>query len=274
MAAFHLRSISLPSRSHPLTVSIELYKLKASQSSSIGHKLAVLKELYDCVDDFLQLPFTQQTFCHERLNQSVEEALNGSLRSLEVCSTTRDFLSQMRECVQGLESSIRRKRAGESDWNEVDVYMASRKRLTKAICKHLRNLKRREKNCRTATLDENFDLVNMINMLKGAEETSLAVFESILSFISHTKRKTELFGWSIVSKLLQPKNGDVEANEAEKIDGALLVLRSSKDIDQVQIVLKGLEALESSLQEAGEELDCVYRRLVKTRVTLLNILNH
>lgn len=82
----------------------------------------------------------------------------------------------MRECVQGLESSIRRKRVGESGFNEVD--MVSKKRSIKVIGKYLRNF------CRTTTLDENFDLVNMINLLKCAEEISLAVFKSILSFIS------------------------------------------------------------------------------------------
>ncbi|EEF29122.1 conserved hypothetical protein [Ricinus communis] len=63
MASFHIRSISLPSRSHPLTVSVleQLDKLKASQSSSLGHKLAGLKELYECFNDFLQLSLTQQT---------------------------------------------------------------------------------------------------------------------------------------------------------------------------------------------------------------------
>lgn len=75
---------------------------------------------------------------------------------------------------------------------------------------------------------------------------------SYLSFL--TKGRTKLSDWFVVSKLWQPKNGEVEANEVEKIDDALLVLKSSKGINQ--------------------ELDCVYRRLVKTRVTLINILNN
>lgn len=81
---------------------------------------------------------------------------------------------------------------------------------------------------------------------------------SYLSFL--TKGRTKLSGWFVVSKLWQPKNGEVEANEVEKIDDALLVLKSSKGINQVQNILNGLEALESSLQETGQELDCVYRR--------------
>ncbi|KAF5740931.1 hypothetical protein HS088_TW11G01013 [Tripterygium wilfordii] len=68
----------------------------------------------------------------------------------------------------------------------------------------------------------------------------------------------------------------VDASEVEKIEADLLVLTSAKTINSslVQNVLKGLEALESSIREVEEELDCVCRRLMKTRVSLLNILNH
>ncbi|EEF38821.1 conserved hypothetical protein [Ricinus communis] len=120
---------------------------------------------------------------------------------------------------------------------------------------------------------------SLIGCKKGAEEISLSLFESLLSFISQPKVKSRPLGWSIVSNILQAKRvlseGKTEANQVEKTDLELGVLKSSKDINSVQVhnVLTGLEALESSLQEI-EELECVYRRLVKTRVPLLNILNH
>ncbi|KDP31962.1 hypothetical protein JCGZ_12423 [Jatropha curcas] len=270
MAACHLRSISLPSRSHPLTLSIEeqLYKLKASQSSSIGQKLNGLKNLFECVEDLLQLPATQQN-----PNKSAENALNGSIELLDMCDTTRDFVSQMKECVQGLELSLRRRKGGDFCLtSDVDAYMVSRKKLNKLICKSLRNLKRKERNCSPGALNNNS---NMISMLRDVEEVSVAVFKSILSSISEPKAKSKS---SILSKLLQSKrvSCEVEVNEVENIDAELLVLKSSKDIKHLQIqnVLKGLESLESSIKEAEEELECVYRQLVKTRVSLLNILNN
>ena len=60
------------------------------------------------------------------------------------------------------------------------------------------------------------------------------------------------------------------------IDAELLALKSSKDISflRVQNALKILEAFHWSIQEVEEELESVYRLLVKTRVSLLNILNH
>uniref|UniRef100_A0A2C9URC9 Uncharacterized protein n=1 Tax=Manihot esculenta TaxID=3983 RepID=A0A2C9URC9_MANES len=96
----------------------------------------------------------------------------------------------------------------------------------------------------------------MINILKAAEETSLAVLEPILSFISQSSANSKLSGWFLVSKIIQSKRvsseGEIQASEIEKLDAELHVLKSSKDINQVHNVLKGLEALDSNLQEAVE----------------------
>ncbi|WCJ31212.1 hypothetical protein M5689_012721 [Euphorbia peplus] len=268
MASFHLRSSSFPSKSHPLTASLreQLDKLNTSESSSISQKLGSLKELYECVDLYLQ------TFSKDKNSQSLDEALNGSLRVLDMCSTTRDFLSQMKECVQGLESSLRRKRTDtKSSLNEVDSYLVARKKLNQAIIKYFRKLKKQEKHSRS--LKDNTG-----DMLKDAEEIGVSVLESILAFVSQPNAKSKLSGFSVISKLLQSKKTssevEIEVNEVNKIDAELVVFKSNKDIDQIQNILKGLEELQQSLNEAEEELDCVYRRLVKTRVSLLNILNH
>ncbi|WCJ31204.1 hypothetical protein M5689_012713 [Euphorbia peplus] len=268
MASFHLRSSSFPSKSHPLTSSLreQLDTLKKSESSLIGQKLGGLKDLYECVDLYIQ------TFSGEKHNQYVEKALNRSVRVLDICNTTRDFISQMKECVQSLESSLRRRRSdAQFCLNEVDSHMVARKKLNQAIIKYLRKLKKQEKSCRTTSLNDNTDL-------NDAEEIGVSVFESILSFISQPNAKSKIYGFSIISKLLQSKNisceEEIEANEVSKISVELMAFKSNKDMSQMQNILKGLEALEQSLGEVEEELDCVYRRLVKTRVSLLNILNH
>ncbi|WCJ31205.1 hypothetical protein M5689_012714 [Euphorbia peplus] len=266
MASFHLRSTSFPSKSHPLTSSLrdQLDILKKSESSSISQKLGGLKDLYECVDDYLQ------TFSNEKDNESVNKALNGSVGVLDMCSTTRDFMSQMKESVKVLESSLRRRRLdAKSSLNEVDSYMVSRKKLNQAIIRYLKKLKRQDKDCKTTSSN---------NMLKDAEEIGVSVFESVLCFFSQANAKSKSSSFSIISKLLQSKNlsceEETEANEVKKIDGELMVFKSNKDIYQIENILKGLKALEESLEEVEEELDCVYRRLVKTRVSLLNILNH
>ncbi|OAY35478.1 uncharacterized protein LOC110627472 [Manihot esculenta] len=283
MASCHIRSFSLPSRSHPLIVNIEeqLCKLKASQSSTMSCKLNSLKNLFECTDDLLQMPVAQQTLSHESQSQCVEDALSGSLDLLVLCDSTRDFFSQMKECVQELELSLRRRKGKDSGMTtDFEAYVVSRKKLSKVICKYLRNLKRKERKCTTAALENNSNLTNMFSLLTRVQETSLVEFKSILSFISQQKAKSKLSGLSIISKALQSKRVscevEIEVNEVEKIDAELPILKSSKDISisQLQNLLKGLESLESSIQEAEEELECIYRRLVKTRASLLNILNH
>ncbi|EEF38824.1 conserved hypothetical protein [Ricinus communis] len=140
----------------------------------------------------------------------------------------------VRVCLQGI--------GGKPDFLFLTKYLE--KKLNKMIYKYLSNLKKQEKYCRTINSGNNSDSANVIAMLKGVEVCNVSCEK------------------------------EVEANEVENIDVELFVLKSSKDINQVKNVLKGLEALELSLQEVEEELECVYRRLVKTRVSLLNILNN
>ncbi|KAJ6336407.1 hypothetical protein OIU78_012909 [Salix suchowensis] len=232
----HVRSISLPSRSHPLN-----------------------------------LPLSQQTLSNEQHKEREEELLNGSLLLLDVCGTTREVFLSMRECLQLLESSLRRRKGGESGLaTEVEAYMVSRKQINKTIRKCFRNLKSVEKN--------NDSAIDIVGMIRDVKEISLEIFQSLLSLASQPKARSSSHGWSVVSKLFQSKrvSCEGEATELEKIDAELLVLKSSKDINPVQMqnVLKALEALESSIQEAEEELEGVYRKLVKTRVSILNTLSH
>ncbi|OUZ99392.1 Protein of unknown function DUF241 [Macleaya cordata] len=260
--AFHARSISFPTRSNPLTLTVEeqLCRLRSSEqatsSSSISHNLAGLKDLYESVEDFLQL---QNEKC-------VDGVLDGSLMLLDVCGTIRDVLSQMKQCVQDLQSSIRRR----SDLaNEVNEYMTSRKKVTKVIRKCLGGLKKMQnKNC---------DDVAIVNVLREVEVTTLAVFESLLSFLYGHNAQSKSSSWSLVSKLMPNKRVvcEGETNEVEKVDMALnaLIGHKQKIVGDVKTAQKPLEALELSIQDLEEGLECVFRGLIKTRVSLLNILN-
>ncbi|KAK9270584.1 hypothetical protein L1049_026165 [Liquidambar formosana] len=238
-ATCHVRSISLPSRSHPLTLSIEdhLYRLRASEStssssaSSICHNLGSLKGLYDCVDDLLQLPLTQQALSHEQHAKWAEEVLDGSLRLLDVFATAGDVLLHMKESIQELESSLRRRRGGESGVaNEVGAFMISRKKVKKMVSKCIGNLKRMDKNCTSPLLDKDSNLVAVVSVLREVEAIGLSTMKSLFSFVSGTKAGSKHSSWSLVSRLMQPKRVSSETeegadiNEVERIDGILSTL--------------------------------------------------
>ncbi|XP_009618843.3 uncharacterized protein [Nicotiana tomentosiformis] len=285
MATNLVRSTSLPTATHPLIVSAEeqLQRLKSSEGTStsshstICQKLDGLRKLYDCVNDVLQLPISQQVLSYEKHVKLMEHVSNGSLKVLDTCSITKDAFSQMKGRVQLLESCLRRRRGGEfSLSNEVDAYMASNKKLNKVICKGFRDLHKKE-NDQTIVMEES-DLKSLVSLIKGLEDVTLTVLESTSSFISKTKMKSKQNGWSVVSKLLKPKRVScegVEISEVEKLDMELLLLRNEKiDNSQILSALKKLQVFESSIQELEDGLGAIFRLLLKTRVSLLNILSH
>ncbi|KAF8377730.1 hypothetical protein HHK36_031114 [Tetracentron sinense] len=270
----HVCSISLPSRSHPLTASVEeqLYRLRTSEAtspSSIRNNLGVLNDLYERVNGVLQLPLTLQAFSHERNEKWVDEMLDGSLMLLDLCGTTRDVFSQMKECVQDLESSLRRRKGGEfSLANIVGAYLISRKKVNKVIRKCFGDLKRVEKHTFSAPVDRDRDLVAMVSMLREVEAITLSVFESLLSFVYGPKARSKQSGWSLVSKLMQTKRVSCEVEQANingvhKVDVAVYGLNNSQilckeiDVVQVQNVQKRLEALEWNIQDLEEGLESV-----------------
>ncbi|KAF8022615.1 hypothetical protein BT93_F0204 [Corymbia citriodora subsp. variegata] len=271
----HSRSISLPSRSHPLTTSVEdqLERLRSSEatSSSVCQNLGGLKDLYESINDFLQLQLTQQAISHDNHSKCIEPLLDGSIRLLDFCGTIREVFSQMKECVQGLESSLRRKRGGDSGLvSEVESYIKSKKRLQKVISKISENLKRMEKK------EKDSNKETALSMIREAEDISLSVLESLLCLLSGPKAKSKIYGWSLLSKLVSSKRisceETVSENHMEGLYADLSVLKSGEDM--IPQVLKRLEASESTIRDIEEGLECLYRHLVKTRASLLNILNH
>ncbi|KAI3969031.1 hypothetical protein MKW92_050521 [Papaver armeniacum] len=239
MASFHVRSISLPTNSHPLTLAVEeqLCQLKATSSSSICQNLSGLQKLYECVEDFLS---TQDGKC-------LDTVLDGSIMLLDVCSIIKDVLSQMRQSVQELQSSIRRRS------NEVSEYMISSKKITKVIRKCLANIKNNKKNN------------TEISLLAEVEATTLAVFESILSFVSVPKQNKSLISKLTITKRVAHTE---ETSEVMKVENMVKSLTKGIEEKNAQKILGSLEI---TLQDLEDGLETVFRCLIKHRVSLLNI---
>ncbi|RZC57111.1 hypothetical protein C5167_004415 [Papaver somniferum] len=218
----------------------QLYQLKAS--SSISQNISGLQKLYECVEDFLS---TQDGKC-------LDTVLDGSIMLLDVCSIIKDVLSQMRQSVQELQSSFRRRS------NEVSEYMTSRKKITKVIRKCLADLKNNKKNDAE------------ISLLAEVEATTLAVFESILSFVSSPKQNK-----SLISKLTLTKRVacNEETSEVMEVDTAVKALTKGIEVNNVQ---KTLKALEMTLQDLEDGLETVFsKKITKViRKCLANLKNN
>ncbi|PQM36027.1 uncharacterized protein Pyn_25738 [Prunus yedoensis var. nudiflora] len=237
--AFHTRSNSFPSRPHPVVASVAP---------------------------------TQQALAQEQNEKWTNELLDGSLRLLDICIAAKDALLQTKECVQDLQSIMRRTRGGECGvlTTEVRKYLTSRKMVKKAIHKAIGNVKRSS----FSSLNKNNETIAIVSTLRDVEAVTFAVFESHLSFISGPKSQPSR--WSLVSKMMQSKKvaceEETEENEFTKVDGVLKSLigcKTNKSHPQSH-----LDNLESCIQDQEEQLECLFRQLIKTRVSLLNTLNH
>ncbi|GAB4832995.1 hypothetical protein Ancab_007018 [Ancistrocladus abbreviatus] len=275
---------SLPSRPHPLDASIEdqLSRLRSSNSgasssvSSICCTLSGIKDLYENANDLIQLPGNQWALSHEPNHDVVEVVLEGSLGLLDLCGSTLDVLSQMKQSVLELQSSLRRRSDGEL---ALVNYLMSRKKINKMVSRCLENLQKVEKTCALEQLERNGSSVSCVRMLNEVEAVSLSTLKSVLAYALGAKATSRGRGWSLVAKLMNSKrvSFDEDANEVEKIDRTLYALEVKKsNIENrvVQNLLKQLETLEMDIKEVEDALEPVSRCLVKTRVSLLNVLNH
>ncbi|KAI5660930.1 hypothetical protein M9H77_20255 [Catharanthus roseus] len=267
--SYHTRSISLPSRAHPQTSSLEdqLCRLKSSStastsSSEICHNLGLLNDLYESFDDLLQSPHAQQALSQ---NQQTEKCLDGSLKLLDICSMTKDAFLIIKESLQNIESSIRRKKStGESAHaDEVQNFQLSRKNVKRIVKKCFTNMRQME-SCKIKMENgkQNSENVALLGIMREVEAVSLPILQSILAFVFGTETK------SFLSKLISSKQTGNQGQVMEKMEKALETLKG-QNTQKIE-----LQSIELVIQELEEGLECLFRRLLKSRVSLLNMLNH
>ncbi|XP_010277265.1 PREDICTED: uncharacterized protein LOC104611765 [Nelumbo nucifera] len=296
---YHVRSISLPTRSHPTATCIEeeLSKLRALESLSTAQSGSQLKaesicvsllglaELHKCIENFLQMPQTQQALLHHQHKRWVEEMIDGSVTLLDIGGAARDILIQMKEIIQDIQSALRRRKL-EVLLNKVTAYISFKKRVKKDVSSCLKTLKRlEEKYVACPLLDYDHDSAMVVRVLREVSSVAISIFWALLSFLSIPVSKPKVGRWNLVSKLMQrglvacDNEVDVSMNEVESVDVALFALspcNASKDaaVESSQTAQKRLKDLEVSLESVEEGLDFLFRRLIQTRVSLLNILTH
>ncbi|MBA0848323.1 hypothetical protein Goshw_000598 [Gossypium schwendimanii] len=168
---FHARSNSLPSRPHPLVTQIDehLCRLKSNESASsssslMSQKLSGLRNMYELVDNLLQLPLTQKSLAQQCNDKQVNELLNG-----------------------------RRRGDGAGFTYEAKEYLASRKKAKK-----LRNKSQEACKCGFALLEN--DAEAAFSMLGEVQRVAFTVFESLFSHINGTKMESKSTNWSLLSK--------------------------------------------------------------------------
>ncbi|KAJ0966901.1 hypothetical protein J5N97_023818 [Dioscorea zingiberensis] len=274
---FHARSNSLPSKSHPITATAEeeLHKLKACVMSSssafmspemIGSSLSCLAVFYDCIEELLHLPSNQQVLSHPQERKWVEEELDASLRLVDLCGIIRNTLAVIKEHAQELQMVLRRKRSTNIESN----YIQSAKKARKDIKNCLKTLKKMDGK------DSDRPMVSM--MFMEARDVTISLFQSLASCVSPSSTQKNI-RWSIVSKALNKKKVTCEEFEgANGLDFSFNSINeciSCKDVDGLRVMKAQdqLTAIVSSLEGLEMELESLYKKLIRNRVSLLNLLS-
>ena len=285
----HVRSISLPSRSHPTTLKIqeELNKLRTLEASStstletICNGLSGLQELYKCLDELLGLPSIQQALSHRQHEKWVNDLLDGPVRILDVCGSVRDVIAQFKEKIRDLQSALRRRKGDLCVESSISNYICSRKKMNKDSKKLLAAMKKMNSNTEASPLfNQDHQLSTVIRVLTEVNAMSISIFQSLVLFLSTPVLKSKPSKWSLVSKYMhkgvvscEDKHDNVK--ELENIDFAVSALSNGRaDLEKMQITHKGLGALEVSIESLDNGLECMFRHLIKTRASLLNIISH
>ncbi|XP_004509416.1 uncharacterized protein [Cicer arietinum] len=283
---YHVRSISLPTRSHPSTIRVdeELNKLKTwegtSTSTSIHTSLSLLEDLYISLDDLLNLRSTQQVISHHRGEKCVEEVLDGSMKILDICGITRDTMLEIKENVQALHSSLRRRKNDSSVERSVAQYKFFTKKMKKNANKLITSLKHMESKFGVSSileLDHHFLCV--IRVLREAIAMNLSIFQFILSFLTMSSSKSKSTKWLLVAKVMHKgvitcEDNSENANELQCVKVALRTLLSEvTNGEKLKVAHERLEALENAIESVEIGLESLFRRLIKTRTSLLNIIS-
>ncbi|KAL0726078.1 hypothetical protein Bca4012_022171 [Brassica carinata] len=252
-----LRSISLPSRSHPSTTAIQeaLNKVKAintttGSSESILTALASLEELYNCTEEFLKMGSTQRVMSSDG-SEFMEEMLDGSLRLMDICNISRDLMVETHEHVRGVQSCVRRKKVAGGGTDQLDVavsgYVKFRKNMRKEAKKLLGSLRKFDggSTCSSSGVndgqqDEHLEAV--IDAMRRVVSVSVSVLKSFLEFLSGRQSNIKSKLASVLKKKKDHHDEETK-NELESLDSTICCSRDDLQnrLEEVEMSIDGFE---------------------------------
>ncbi|CAI9260151.1 unnamed protein product [Lactuca saligna] len=228
-----------------------------------------LRDLHDSVNNLLRSSDMKRVLSHHKHDQKwVQKVSESSLKMLDSCGSTKDILSLVKGHIQELQSTFRRASNGETE-KKLTAYSFQRKELRKQMLKRLNSLKKM-KNATGVTghdtmIDDNQIIVT--NVLKEVRETIVILLESVMLLMSMPNPSPS------TTNLMINCNG-VFAAKVKFTRVNSLSPWEDCDVQALQSAIERLEAVESAMEDLEVELECIFKRLMRTRVLLLNILTN
>ncbi|KAJ4702250.1 DUF241 domain-containing protein [Melia azedarach] len=271
----HIRSISLPCRSHPLISQIkdEIGELKTWSSKSenrtsawLCEGLSRLKDVHDSLDDVLQLPQTQESLRNQ--HEWVEKLLEDFLRFVDVYGIFQTSVLALKEEQFAAQMAIRKK-----DDAKIALYLKARKQMAKESIKLVSAIRFIGQYPVPKSMLSSIADAELAGVVSDAVEVTIQVTVALFNGIStaFASRKSSWMGLRLSKKAKKVKIEEgIEEFQHVCVEN-LWGLRKKGD-EEVRTILKKMQSLEGYICGIESVSEKVFRSLISTRVSLLNTL--
>lgn len=220
-----------------------------------------LRDLHDSVNNLLRAPDIKGVLSQQEHNKKwIQNISESTLKMLDSCGNTKDILSLVKGHIQQLQCTFHRASLGESE-NKLSTYCFQRKEFRKQMLKRLKSLKQMKN---TTPLDDN--LIVVANVLNEVRETIVILLESIMLLMSMPNPNPKTSNMAKCNGVLSVKMKFTRLNSLSPWEDC--------DVQEIRSAVERLEAVESAMEDLEVELGCIFKRLMRTRVLLLNILTN
>jgi Arabidopsis protein of unknown function len=258
-ASYHVRSVSLPCQSHPL-ISILEEQIRAIRSWAVNTEgssawieagLAHIEQLQIALDDFLQLPQTQETL---RQAASVDQLLDDLLQLVDAYSSFISTILTLKECHSNVQSAFRRQ-----DEDRMASSLRSQSKVEKELA-HLASVLRTISKCRNLALSSGAKEIEIVGIIM--EAIAATAFTSMAVFIGVGSLSAAVFS--------KKSSGPMRSLKKLAISSSLMKRAAGKQ-DHID-TLERFEELNECIRNSECFSEHVFRRLINSRVLLLNIM--
>jgi Arabidopsis protein of unknown function len=253
-SSYHVRSVSLPCRSHPFISNLEeqIQAVRSwatnpeATSAWIEAGLMQIELLYTALEDFLQRSETKETLSR---SVSVDQLLDDFLQLVDFYGLFLSNLEELKQCNSEVQSALRRQ-----DIVQMGASLRSQRHIEKQMAQLVSGLRGMTKSKQLSLSSDAKEIETtgiMIEAISATAFASMTIFKgaaTLSSAGSSTKMISVMKSMKTftTTSFLERRSTDVEA-------------------------LGKLEGLEESIMNIKFSSEHVYRSLINSRMSLLNI---